>query len=192
MAMQEANDTPPPAGDAGADFDAAKEAVDAAVDQASAGMDAPLTPAGPPSGGVVQAARLPGPPSERPTGVTLLAAVYALVGIFKLGFGLLALGIGTLTGLVSALLGDGQWGGAGWGFGQLVTGIVWLAVAVGLTQLRPWGWLLALIGAGLSLVGAVLNILGGGWWCLTLFDVLIPLAVVLYLFRPHVRAAFGR
>ncbi len=76
----------------------------------------------------------------------------------------------------------------------IITAIVELVVAFGLWKLRPWAWLLAIVAVGLNVAGGALGMFSGGLWtfCCGLFGLLIPVAILVYLFRPEVKRAFGR
>ena len=139
----------------------------------------------------------------RPMGVTILAAIALVAGIADIAAGLGNVGIGggfltdhgfgetldtvmTIVGLLLAAVG--------------VLGVV---TGVGLIQERNWAWLLTrlwaslcivvgLVSAGLSLLGDTVTsgilatILGG------LVQAIAAVVVLWYIYRPYVRAAFGR
>ena len=137
--------------------------------------------------------------TTRPTGVTLLAIVFILLGLLSLFWSLLVFGFGATTGIVGALFGDdvlATVGGA-----QTINGIVGvvgavidLVVAYGLLALKRWAWLLALVGVGISVVSGVLGLFSGGFVavCCGILGLLIPAGILYYLLQPEVRQAFGR
>lgn len=118
---------------------------------------------------------------DRPTGVTLLALLAAVIGAIEVLLGLAAIAHspGTVQlALVSApsvIL----------GVLTLVVGTGALIFAYGAWVLRPWAWMLGIV---LWIVGGVLDVLAGGGWA----SVLITGLIVYYLCRPHVRRSFGR
>ena len=136
---------------------------------------------------------------RRPTGVTLLAIVFILLGLLSLFWSLLVFGFGATTGIVGALFGDdvlATVGGA-----QTINGIVGvigavidLVVAYGLLALKRWAWLLALVGVGISVVSGVLGLFSGGFVavCCGVIGLIIPAGILYYLLQPEVRQAFGR
>ena len=137
--------------------------------------------------------------TTRPTGVTLLAIVFILLGLLSLFWSLLVFGFGAATGVVGTLFGDDVM--ATVGGAQTINGIVGvvgavidLVVAYGLLALKRWAWLLALVGVGISVVSGVLGLFSGGFVavCCGILGLIIPAGVLYYLLQPEVRQAFGR
>ena len=128
-------------------------------------------------------------PRSRPTGITILAVVAVIGGILSILVGQ------DLTGIGTASAGDTGLGGLAsiTGFLLLINGVLFFVLAYGLWGLRPWAWML---GVGLMVAGFVLNILqyliDNDLLVSMLVTALIPAAILYYLFRPHVKAAFGR
>lgn len=135
--------------------------------------------------------------AERPTGVTILAILALIGGLFSLFFG----GFETIFGpMVSQeavkQTGDESTAAAGgliaiMGIGFLIHGVIQLIVAFGLFTLKGWAWVLAVIAQVLSLVLNGLN-LTGGQMTGPVVGILIAAGILYYLFRPHVKQAFGR
>jgi hypothetical protein len=136
--------------------------------------------------------------SARPTGVTILAILALIGGVFGLigGLGLIAGG---------ALLGGIVGGGAGVALGGLafVFGIVTLGLAIaelffayGAWGLKPWGWSLGVILALASIVWAVVTALASGDFVNSLIGgaigIIISAVILYYLMTPAVKTAFGR
>lgn len=135
----------------------------------------------------------------RPTGITLLAVVYLILAIISIIWSLLIFGLGSaawLSGLVLFSEDLRSFGGGNtWaGIIGVISAMVQLIVAVGLLGMRRWAWLLAVIGALLSFVQGMIGMFGGGLavFCCGAFGLIIPAAILFYLLRPHVRAAFGQ
>ena len=138
---------------------------------------------------------------ERPAGVTILA-VLALLG----AAGLLIAGMVFFAGgtVLSHALAAGPGASMLLGFGGAVVGgvlvvlaILYIAMAMGLLKLQNWARVLLIILVGLSLLSA-----GGGLvfsfahiFPLLLFRHIVTVAIdiwiVVYLFKPHVKQAFG-
>lgn len=126
----------------------------------------------------------------RPTGVAILAILDIVVGILALlggifiaalgGSGLLALyGYGFFNGFVAVVGGF-----------IIVIGILAIIVGWGMWSGKEWAWLLAIILYGLGALSGLLSLAGGN-----LSSVVgLPIDVLLlwYMFRPHVKAFFGR
>lgn len=136
---------------------------------------------------------------QRPTGITILALVYILLAGLSLLWSLFVFGFGGMAATFGSLFGAENIATTGVnsvvsGTLGIITAIVELVVAFGLWKLRPWAWLLAIIAVGLNVVGGVLGMFSGGFWtfCCGLFGLIIPASILIYLFRPHVRRAFGR
>ena len=127
---------------------------------------------------------------QRPTGITILAILAIIGGAFALLGGIGAIGLG---GAAAA----GGAGGAGGlvailGFVLIVVGALELAFGVGAWQLKPWAWTLGIAAQGLSLVLALLNIIGGQGIGSQIVGILISAAILYYLMTPPVKQAFGR
>jgi hypothetical protein len=93
--------------------------------------------------------------SARPFGVSAIALIVALYGIFTALLGLLEL----TTGITSGIWGTSRGAGfefLGWPAG-LIIGAAYIAAGVGLWNLRRWAWWLASLG---GIVGFVLAALG--------------------------------
>jgi uncharacterized membrane protein (DUF2068 family) len=126
---------------------------------------------------------------QRPTGITVLAILAAIGGVFGILGGLALIGVGTVVATSSGLGGLA----AILGLIALAYGILSLVLAYGFWTLQPWAWTL---GVGLEVAGIVINVLQyinntsalGG----TIFSIAINAIVLWYLYQPNVKAAFGR
>lgn len=133
--------------------------------------------------------------TARPTGITILAILAMIGGIFGLLGGLAAMGLG---GLAGGLIGGAEGAAVGGlviiaGIVTLLGGIVYLAFAYGAWTLRPWGWALGVVGSLWGIVSAVLSFLGNdGSFVSLLIGLAISGGILYYLNQPHVKAAFGR
>jgi hypothetical protein len=167
---------------AGTTMQEAQTTVAGAVESATAGAEAPMTPS--------SAQPLATPedrtvPAGRPTGITVLGTVAVLWGLFKLLFALPAMGMGMLfTGVGS---------GIATGTLMFIGGLIWLAIGIGFFKLKPWTWMLALVVAGLGVLEVLVGVFmePGSLLC-GLFGLIVPGILLWYLTRPHVKAAFGR
>jgi hypothetical protein len=160
-------------------------------------------------------------PKSRPLGVTIIAILTIIGGAFSLvfGIGLITLGVvlPTLPPSVfnqSQLQGnitDGQQappiippgtppmalqsllGGLGIAFGAVLVaiGIVSFIVAYGLLKGRGWAWTATIILSIISIVWNAITIataanFGG------IIPIIIDAIIIYYLYRPHVKAYFGK
>jgi hypothetical protein len=127
---------------------------------------------------------------QRPLGVTIIAILAIISGLFKLC--LPTLGIAG-SSLLFAL------GPVGAGFGTVgilvslffgLSGILFLVGGFGLWRMRKWGWWLAIIGTGFAVAGVVVGLFTGAGWAAFAGSVL-DLIVFVYLVLPGTRRAFG-
>ena len=137
--------------------------------------------------------------AARPQGVTIIAILAFIGGIFAIvaGLGLTVLG-GILGGALAAS-GEGAGGIFGgllavFGIGTLGLGIAEIVVGWGLWGLRPWAWMVSVIVFIVNIVLTLLTALGGNSLISisTLVGIAIPAIILYYLMTPPVKAAFGR
>ena len=143
------------------------------------------------------------PTTERPTGVSVIAAFALISGVIDILAGLGDVGMG------GGFLGDRGFGASINGIMTLVgvalvvIGIVGVATGYGLWTGRNWAWLIARLWASVCIlvgvVGAALSFLGEGITTEILGTIVGSLApailavvVLWYLYKPEVKAAFGR
>jgi len=131
----------------------------------------------PPPPGVYPPGYYQAPRPSRPIGVSILAILVVLGGVLFLLSGIAIL----LFSAAFALGGLGIFGLAGSILGGIVLifGIIWIAVGLGLWNLRGWAWWLAVI-------VMVLTILGG---ISAPAVIVVPLIILIYLVlvRNHFR-----
>ncbi|MGB2591703.1 MAG: hypothetical protein WBG02_00855 [Candidatus Acidiferrum sp.] len=137
---------------------------------------------------------------ERPAGVTILA----VIGFFLAGFLALA-GVGALLGgaVLSHMASSGGLkmlagaGGAILGVIFLGFAVLYLVDAIGLLKVANWARILTIILVGLSLLHTVFRALRFGMFfhpAGLLFSVIIgaiDIWILVYLFKPEVKQAFG-
>lgn len=137
--------------------------------------------------------------TNRPPGITLLGAVFIILGLLSLFWSMLVFGFGAATSVTGAIFGDQAMTAIGGN--QTLNGIVGIAgavvdlvVAYGLLALKRWAWLLALIGIGITVITGILGLFSGGLiaFCCGVLGLVVPAAILFYLMRPDVRRAFGR
>jgi cytochrome c oxidase subunit IV len=137
---------------------------------------------------------------ERPAGVTILAVVAFIFG------GLLALGgLGMMLGgaVLSRMANSGGLGmlagvgGAIIGFVFLGFAVVYIVDAIGLLKVANWGRILTIILVGLSLLRSAFSMmrslghLNPIALCFALIIAAIDVWILVYLFKPDVKQAFG-
>ncbi len=157
-------------------------------------------------------------PKSRPIGVTIIAILTIIGGAFSLIFGIGLITIGAVLPTLppsvfnqSQLQGnltDGQapippgtppmalqslLGGLGIAFGAVLVaiGVVSFIVAYGLLKGRGWAWTVTIILSIISIVWNAITIataanFGG------IISIIISAIIIYYLYRPHVKAYFGK
>jgi uncharacterized membrane protein (DUF2068 family) len=125
---------------------------------------------------------------SRPTGVTIIAILVALVGVIALlaGAGLAAASsyIGVALGRSFAAGFIGIFGGV-----MIVLGLLYLFLAYGFWNGKGWAWIVGVI---LMIIGIVLGIAMLFISYSSIVSILIDLLILYYLTRPNVKAFFGR
>ena len=122
----------------------------------------------------------------RPSGIRILAVMVAVAGTVTLLAGVTYMGLAGNVGAPATL------GGLGSVLAPLLllTGIVDLAFAYGAWTLKPWGWTVGLISAGLMMVSALIRV--GDNPSSAVISIAISAAIIFYLNKSAVKAAFGR
>jgi hypothetical protein len=139
----------------------------------------------------------------RPIGVTIIGVLMAIGGVIMIGVGIIA-SVGTLVLPFVAMEPGQELGGfstamfggiaAVTGAIMLALGIAALVIAYGLFKGRPWAWTAAVI---LSAIGIALSILQIAAGVFTgdfsgIISLIINGVIIYYLYRPHVKAYFGK
>jgi len=108
---------------------------------------------------------------ERPGGITVLAILYGLEGLFALGAGGLAAAGSSLIPRIG--------GGfvAAFGIVMIIIGLIDFVIAYGLWTLQSWARTVAIIFAIIGLLGFPIG-------------TIISIIILWYLFRPEVKEAF--
>jgi hypothetical protein len=136
----------------------------------------------------------------RPTGITILAILALIGGIFGLLGGLALLFGGALIG---GAIGGAE--GAAFGGFAFILGLIvlagaglYLAFAYGSWTAKTYGWALGIIGALWGIVTQAITILLSGdivgnlISVNTIVSLVIPIIILYYLNTPNVKAYFGR
>lgn len=126
---------------------------------------------------------------ERPTGITILAILSGISGLLGICGALPVFGISLLGGVVAppvAVVGGIV------GILLIIGPILQLAFAYGAWFLRPWAWMLGIIGTGISVLSTIIAIVGSAGAALpsAITNGLLPIIIFIYLLTPDVRRAF--
>jgi hypothetical protein len=126
----------------------------------------------------------------RPTGVTILAVLTALNGLWYLLAG--AIFVGYAVAALFTVRPEWLGGYPGlYGVGLLVIGAILLIVAAGLWSLYEPAWRIAVVANAVALALGIIGGIGTGEWSL-LIGIVLPAIILWYLLRADVRAAFER
>ena len=139
---------------------------------------------------------------QRPTGITVLAISILVIAAFRFIISFLDMAIGSwLTAMAMSpgyiapqyraevdAIGDlGFWIGL---FGMIVAGVMLIAVR-GLWSMSGWGWWMSLFALALGLILNLIPMFQGTITGRLIAESLFYLVFLVYLFMPHVRAAFS-
>ena len=138
---------------------------------------------------------------ERPTGVTILAVLYfigtaflAICGLLFIVGGSMLSGLAQSGGPGSALFAAG---GAVVGAFFLVLALLELAIGIGFIKLQNWARVVAVVFTGIAVLFGALGMFSMlahvMVFALTirLITLAIQIWILVYLFKPHVKQAFG-
>ena len=148
--------------------------------------------------------------AARPTGLSILAVLAIVNGAIALALGIALNVFVTAMAEIDISL-DFALPSSFWhlygalGFTQATAALVsalfgalYLAWGIGAWRLRPWAWSLGMGIAGINLVGAISTVALAGGTDIAMFvgaavvNVGVPVGLLFYLTRSHVKAALGR
>ncbi|HEX6067492.1 MAG TPA: hypothetical protein VFZ05_01715 [Nitrososphaera sp.] len=137
---------------------------------------------------------------SRPTGVTIIAILNIIGGIIMLIAGVALIAIGSLLpdvfeeGMSAELEGVplGAAGAVGIALGGVIIalGIFSFIVAYGLWKGLGWAWTLTIVLSVISIALNAVSLASGNFG--GIINVIISVVVLYYLYRPHVKAYFGK
>jgi uncharacterized membrane protein (DUF2068 family) len=121
---------------------------------------------------------------SRPFGVTIIAILIIIAGVISLLIGIGSVAIGPLIGLVFVVTGAIS----------LALGVAYLVMAYGLWKGKGWAWTISTI---VLFIGIVIDIISlprrsEGDIVSSIVSIAINAVILYYLFRPHVKAYFGK
>jgi hypothetical protein len=114
---------------------------------------------------------------NRPLGVTIIAILAVLGGIGSLLSGLTVLAIVPILGIIL--------GGI-----LIIIGLAYFAVAYGLWKGLSWAWVFTLLVSVIGIIVGIGSIVVGNVG--SLFHIMVNAIVIYYLYRPNVKAYFGK
>ncbi len=129
--------------------------------------------------------------SGRPLGITIIAIILAVSGVFQVLVGTEALGVTGFLGLGAAADSAGV---SGWA--SVIGGVLSIIVAGGMFTLAGWAWMLAVVVLAIRIAVDVFAVVthgaGSTLGISAVTNVVISAVILWYFTRPGVKAAFGR
>lgn len=122
---------------------------------------------------------------KRPFGITVIAILALIGGLFGLCWPILIFMGSALLGPVFGTI------GAVAGIFLIVGPALQLIFAYGALNLRSWAWYLGLISTGITVIGVVINLFNGASFWSAIWGSIVPVIIFIYLLTPNVRRAFG-
>ncbi len=121
---------------------------------------------------------------SRPFGVTIISILIIIAGVISLLIGIGSVAIGPLIGLVFVVTGAIS----------LALGVAYLVMAFGLWKGKGWAWTISTI---VLFIGIVIDMISlprrsAGDIVSSIVSIAINAVILYYLFRPHVKAYFGK
>lgn len=128
---------------------------------------------------------------KRPPGVTFLAVLAIVGGAINILYALPYLGVSiALPGSITAGLSVGAAVLASLGVGLLLVGLVQLMFGIGAIGLRPWAWVMGVIGYGFSLITSAVSLATVAVTSGMVLTAVVAGIILLYLYSHDVRMAF--
>lgn len=135
---------------------------------------------------------------SRPVGVMIIGVLMAIAGIVMIIASISAMALAPIIpmatesqdlamGISSTML-----GGIAIASGaiMLALGIASLVIAYGLFKGRPWAWTVAVVLSIIGIVMSVVSVVTGNFGSIA--SLIINGVIIYYLYRPHVKAYFGK
>jgi len=122
---------------------------------------------------------------KRPFGITVIAILALLGGLFGLCWPIMIFTGSTFLGPIFGTVGVIA------GIFLIVGPILQLIFAYGAFKLSSWAWYLGLISTGLTVIGVVINLFDGASFWSAVWGSIWSIIIFVYLLTPGVRQAFG-
>ena len=122
---------------------------------------------------------------NRPFGITVIAILALLGGLFGLCWPIMIFTGSTFLGPIFGTVGVIA------GIFLIVGPILQLIFAYGAFKLSSWAWYLGLISTGLTVIGVVINLFDGASFWSAVWGSIWSIIIFVYLLTPGVRQAFG-
>jgi len=122
---------------------------------------------------------------NRPFGITLIAILSLINGLFGLCWPTLVFTGSAFLGPVFGMVGVIA------GIFLIVGPLMQLIVSYGAFNLKKWAWYLGLISTGIIVLGVIINIFEGASFWSAIWGSALSIIIFIYLLTPKVREAFG-
>lgn len=122
---------------------------------------------------------------KRPFGITLIAILALISGLFGLCWPILVFTGSAFLGPIFGTIGVIA------GIFLIVGPVLQLFFAYGAFNLRAWAWVLGLISTGITVLGVIINLFDGASFWSAIWGSLLSVIIFIYLLTPNVRQAFG-
>ena len=123
---------------------------------------------------------------KRPFGITVIAILALLSGLFGLCWPTLIFMGSTLLGPIFGTVGVIA------GIFLIIGPLLQLIFSYGAFNLRSWAWVLGLISSGITVLGVIINLFQGASFWSAVWGSILSIIIFIYLLTPNVRAAFGQ
>ncbi|GMQ78306.1 MAG: hypothetical protein BMS9Abin02_0808 [Anaerolineae bacterium] len=120
---------------------------------------------------------------NRPTGVTIIALAALLGGTIAICYAAGAFAIKPIT----SAFGNGQWGATAY---YLVRGVIFVIVAMGLYNLKPWARIGSILLASIHIGVSLYFLIVFGAWSVDWLGVIISVAMFVYLLKKDIVYTF--
>ena len=122
---------------------------------------------------------------NRPFGITVIAILATIGGLFGLCWPTLVFTGSTFLGPIFGTVGVFA------GIFLIVGPILQLVFAYGAFKLSSWAWYLGLISTGITVIGVIINLFDGASFWSAIWGSILSVVIFIYLLTPNVRQAFG-
>lgn len=131
---------------------------------------------------------------KRPVGVTVLAVIAMIYGVFSLLLAFLAVvGLALQGSAVASRAIKVDPGTLAYAaVSDAIIGIVFLVFGIGAFRLKGWAWTVGVAALLLEVVRDIIAIARSGLGVFSVVSGVIALLLLVYLFTPNVRSAFGK
>ncbi len=122
---------------------------------------------------------------KRPFGITVIAVLALISGLFGLCWPTLVFTGSTFLGPILGTIGVIA------GIFLILGPVLQLIFAYGAFNLRSWAWYLGLVATGITVIGVIINLIDGASFWSAMWGSTLSVIIFIYLLTPNVRGAFG-